>query len=121
MMQGKVLDIIALLKAVAALSVCLAIALWCFAVVRLVMDSQEDGWSDTVSVTSFALQIIVPLGVYLFFPHSPGLILTTIAISCVMLSLVFASRSSSIVGKRMKPAILLWVVGVILNIGIESI
>lgn len=125
MTQGKAINFVALLNALGAISVCVAIVLWSLACVRLLQRSQEPKRaSDQLCVIAFALQLLVPIAAVLFH-HVDGTLgswlLFSLEASLSFMTIVWASRSRSIIGNRMKAATLLWFFGVLLAVGTPQI
>jgi len=120
-MQGKVLDLTMLLNMVAAISVCLAIAFWLFAVVRFVWSSEDRNGVTAISLTAFGAQLALIVLAALIDSRGRGQLGMVLSLgTAAVLSLLnvgWAFRCGSTIGSRMRPATLLWIAGVIVAIG----
>jgi hypothetical protein len=120
MMQGKVLDLTVMVNMVAAISVCVAITLWLFAVARFLWSSEKRDQAAVLSLSAFAAQLMLIVIAAAVGSHGFGQLVTVLALGTAavlsVLNIAWAFRCSSVIGSRMRPATLLWVAGIIMAI-----
>jgi hypothetical protein len=121
----KILDQAALFGALSKASVCLAAAFWFFACVRLLKRGAADRpATDQLAVIAFALQLLAPVVVIFFLPREvqevAAGVLFSVEASLSIMTIIWASGSGSMIGRRIKAALLFWVAGVIFAVGSPS-
>lgn len=119
--HDKVLDQAALFNALSKISVCLAAAFWVFAGVRLLKRTGEKRRaSDQLAVFSFALQLLAPVVIAFLLPREArevaAGVLFSVEASLSIMTIIWAS-GGSMVGRRIKTALLLWVCGIVFALG----
>jgi hypothetical protein len=118
MMRGKTLDIAMLVNMLAAILVCVAIALWVFAVVRFAMSSEDRGRATALPLVGFPTQVALIVLAAVIDSRSRGQLSTALVLgTAAVLSIAnvgWALQCSSIIGSRMKLATLFWIAGGIL-------
>jgi hypothetical protein len=120
-MQNRVLDLTVLLNMAAAISVCVAIALWLFAVVRFARSSEKRDQPAVLSLSAFAAQLGLIVLAAAAGSRGLGQLITVLALGTAavlsVLNIAWAFQCSSIIGSRMRFATMLWVAGIILAVG----
>jgi hypothetical protein len=123
-MGDNFLDHAAFFNALSKICVCLAVAFWLFACVRLFKRNADRQATDQLAVIAFALQLIVPVAATLLLPHRlkgpPDAVLFVIEASLSVMTIIWASGSKSMIGSRIKTALLLWISAFIFAISSPS-
>jgi hypothetical protein len=103
-----------MLSLVASISIVLAIAFWLLASARFVMHPGERDSSNKLSLSAFTAHLASIAGGIAINGKLGITIAMGSGIVLALLSVIFAMKSHSMIGNRMKAATLLWIGGICL-------